>query len=278
MSESEPKDRWVKIGEAVVVSIGILVFLYILEESQPDYRTKIREWDLNPRFKVDQEASNWATANRSPNRSNSLNPNKSNPLGIKSNPLLWESLRSSFAQQKTERYWKVAVADLHDLRFGLATEVEEDEPPLRALHNIQTAYESKLHFVRVMSIGQVDQDLLKMVEKHSAMDREFLEFVSRMQEELKKMGFSEEYSPPRAQVERGLKILTELQSDPSLLEKLPPKEQDLARISLTMAESLNRQLESAAEQYHDIELMQARLEGRFPEGDFSLPDLPEIEE
>ncbi len=272
MTKTEPESKsakfWKGDGKLIFITCWLLYWCYW----RPNHS--------NPKKFISPKPS-WRRSSTKPlatDRSISLNPNKSNPLGIKSNPHSWESSKSSFTQQKTERYWKVAVADLHDLRFGLATEDEEDETPLRALHKIQTAYESKLLFVRVMSTAQVDPDLVTMVEKHSAMDREFLEFVSQMQEELKRRGFSEDYSPPRAQVEHGLKILTELQSDPSLLEKLPPKEQDLARISLTMAECFDRQLESGAEQYHDIELMQARLQGRYPAGSFWLPKLSEVEE
>lgn len=265
MSKSELKDRLALIGTALLAMVAPFVFAYIQSELQQDDEKKIRDWDWKPTFDVDQQASERTATRRSRN-----SPRRPEPWRISVDRNL-----PSHRKVTTERYWKIAVADLHDLRFGEAT---ENEPPFRELRNFQTKFQARQERIKALSTAGVDQDLVKMVKKHLKIDAEIVDLLTQMRQVAANAGIPEDYVPSQEQVENGLNLLAEVNSDPLVLEKMDPKVRKHSQFIRAAANFYEHHLEWAVEQYHDIELMQARMQGRYPEGDFSLPHLAEVEE
>lgn len=185
--------------------------------------------------------------------------------------VIWAIYKDEQAKQSTkvpEDYWRATVVPLYELRFARYVKTNA---PVQSMREFQRELQTRLDRIEATSRSNMDQDLVDMVAKHTAMDKEVLELLSECQKEVTKIGISEGSSPTQEQIEAGLKLLDDFWADPSFIERLTPELRIQIEYLRIFARYFERIRVITAEQFHDIEVMQARLQERYPGGRFSLP-------
>lgn len=175
------------------------------------------------------------------------------------------------AQEKARRqqaclsYWQAAVADLHSLRF----ETPSGDEPSGAYRDRITGQLWKLtERAKGASKANVDADLVTMAHRHLGIDDRLMAFKETVDQLMKREGMEKDSVGIGERIDNWQQMLTMLQSDPSLLDKLPAEYRSL------MVEAMELE-QLQVDRFHEIEIMQAVLKERYPGATFSLPAIAE---
>lgn len=164
-------------------------------------------------------------------------------------------------EEGTSRYWSVAVAALHRYRFG---EVQFAGDDLPALAKRTKEFGEAWKVAREASTTSVDPDLVAMVGRHLQLDWEEFEMIAV----LYKLQSEQSSTSPDAAAGTKYQSLEDWLAATS--------DEQIASLPLETQRHLARGLEILEErslQLREIEIMQARLSERYPDGSFVLPNL-----
>jgi hypothetical protein len=182
-------------------------------------------------------------------------------------------LRSSTTSQQLEQrhttavYWKVAVSELHPHRFGFVE--DPNEPASQFYRRWVRDLTSKVQAARTQSSENVDKDLVKMAKRHLTQDEEALRLMGLVRELAEARGDFDDTTSVADQYAKGEQLTINLTNDPSLLDQIEDPE------SRALVEALYDMDVMRLEQLREIEIMQARLQERYPLTSFALPEPPE---
>ncbi len=168
-------------------------------------------------------------------------------------------------QQACLSYWQAAVADLHSIRF----ETPSGDEPSGAYRDRITGQLWKLtERAKGASKANVDTDLVTMAHRHLGIDDRILAFKEAVDQLMKREGLEKDSVGIGERIDNWQQMLAILQSDPTLLDKLPAEYRSLVVKALEL-----EQLQ--VDRFHEIEILQAVLQERYPGATFSLPAIAE---
>lgn len=189
--------------------------------------------------------------------------------------LRFSLLNSEFSQKlrrqsATDAYWKVAVADLHPYRFFYVE--DPNEPVGRFYQRLVENLGTKVRAARTHSTDHVDEDLVELAQRHLAEDEAVLRLLSRFREFAAERGLLDDPTSVSQQLAQGEQIVNQLITAPGQLDQIEDRE------ARALLEALFEVDAVRSEQLREIELLQARLQERYPSLSgtlFSLPAPPE---
>ena len=167
-------------------------------------------------------------------------------------------------QNATLTYWHTAVANLHGIRFDTPS---GDEPAKAYYERMCAELLNLINRVEAASTANVDSDLVALARRHLLVERQFLQLKARIDTFMAQENHPEGTDSITDRVKQAQEIFTPLLEDPSLLEKLP--EGELRSVIKGFLETFQQR----EDQLHQIEIMQAVLQERYPGIKFSLPEV-----
>jgi site-specific recombinase len=117
-----------------------------------------------------------------------------------------------------------------------------------------------------MSMVDVDQDLVAMARRHLEIDSGFLQLKQKVDDLMKRENITADADTIDARMAEWQKVVTTVQADPAMSEKLP---EEARRLLEDVFELEQRRVTELRE----IEIMQAVLQERYPGTKFPLPEV-----
>lgn len=186
--------------------------------------------------------------------------------------LQWHEQQNLHEQAKqlaaTEGYWKVAVSDLHTLRFPVPNDEDQSAPDfyISLSHDLNEAIE-RAELNHEKNGDFVDEDLKNMAVRHFQIDKEVLTFAQKVIGIAKSRGLPTNQKSAAESIGEGQRLMERLASD----EVSPDQVADEWGLPPEMIEQAIRLEYLRNQQHEEIEAMQEQLRDKLPNGRFLLP-------
>ncbi len=165
--------------------------------------------------------------------------------------------------QATMSYWQTSVVNFHHIRFQLPA---GDEPAGKFLEDMFDSLRQLTDRAKAAPTADVDQDLVTMATRHLAVEDRMIQFKAYVEELMKRDNIPAPAGTDTMdqRMTQWQSIVARIDADPSIFDNLP---QGPTRTLLETVMELEQQ---RLEQLREIEIMQARLQERYPGTQFPL--------